>query len=129
VIQLEVLSGKPATRDVVVRQFPFLIGRGAAAHLRLEEGGVWERHVQIDFLRGEGFTFAAQSEALTLINGEPRQQGLLRNGDVIGLGSARVRFWLARSPQKTLGLRETLTWLAFFALFTAQAALIAWLFR
>jgi hypothetical protein len=48
---------------------------------------------------------------------------------MIELGSARLRFWLAPSMQKTLRLREALTWFALSALFAAQIALIYWLLR
>ena len=126
-IQLHVLSGQQAGRDIVVRRFPFLIGRGAEATLQLDEPGVWDRHLQIQFQRGAGFTFTAQPDALALINGERAGHGLLRNGDLLELGSARLRFWLARSPQKSLRWREVLTWTALFLLFAAQATLIHWL--
>ena len=114
---------------MVVRRFPFVIGRAAEAGLPLDEAGVWERHLRIEFQRGAGFTFTAQNDALTLVNGERAESGLLRNGDLIELGSAQLRFWLARSEQKSLVPREALTWAALFALFAAQAALINWLLR
>ena len=128
-IQLHILSGQQAGRDIVVRRFPFLIGRGTDAALQLDEPGVWDRHLQIQFERGTGFTFTAQPDALALVNGERTGHGLLRNGDLLELGSARLRFWLARSPQKSLRWREALTWMALFLLFAAQAALIHWLLR
>jgi len=118
-----------AGRDVAVRRFPFRIGRAPEAELRLEEPGVWDRHLEIQFARGQGFTFAAQPEALTLINHEPAAEGVLRNGDTIELGAARLRFWLARARQTTLRVREALTWTALFALWAAQAAIIVWLLR
>jgi predicted component of type VI protein secretion system len=127
VIQLQVLFGQQAGSDIAVRRFPFLIGRGPEAHLRLDDPGVWDRHLQIEFQRGEGFLFAAQSDALTLINSAPVQCGTLRNGDLIELGSARLRFWLARAQQKTLRVREVLTWTSLFLLFAAQIVLIGWL--
>ena len=95
----------------------------------MDEPGVWDRHLQIEFQGDNGFTFTVQSNALVLINGDTAESGTLRNGDLIELGSARLRFWLARSTQKTLCIRETLTWFAFFALFAAQIGLIYWLLR
>ena len=128
-IQLHILSGQQAGRDIVVRRFPFVIGRAADAGLPLDEPGVWDRHLQIEFQRGAGFTLTAQTDALALVNGERAESGLLRNGDLIELGSAQLRFWLARSEQKSLVPREALTWAALFALFAAQVALIHWLLR
>ena len=127
-IQLHILSGNQAGGEIVVRHFPFLIGRGGA-HLPLEDAGVWERHVQIDFTRGEGFTFSAQSEAGVIVNGAPAAAGLLRNGDLLELGAARLRIWLTRTQQPSLRWRESLTWASLLALLVVQAALVWWLLR
>ena len=128
-IQLQILSGKHAGSDVVVRRFPFVIGRAANTNLPLDEPGVWDRHLQIRFERKAGFAFDAQTNALVLVNGEPAEEGMLRNGDVIELGSARLRFWLARAGQKSLRLREVLTWTALLGLFLGQALLVYFLTR
>lgn len=126
-IQLQILSGKSAGCDIAIRRFPFLIGRGPAAQCRLEDAGVWERHLEIDFQRQTGFTFTAQPDALTLINSDPCPAGTLKSGDLIELGSVRLRFWLARGTQKSLGLREVLIWSFLLILFLSQVALIYWL--
>jgi len=126
VIQFQVLSGKLAGHDIVACRFPFQIGRGQESDLQLEEAGVWDQHLQVDFQRGVGFAFSVQSEALVLINGERVDEGILRNGDLIELGAARLRFWLARSRQRGMKFRESLTWTALVALFILQALLI-WL--
>lgn len=128
-IQLQILSGKQAGRDIVVRRFPFHIGRSSDAGLPLDDAGVWDRHVQLDFQPGTGFTCVTPTDALTLLNGARIEGGTLRNGDLLELGSARLRFWLARSEQRTLRVRELLTWAGLAAIFTAQAALICWLRR
>lgn len=95
----------------------------------LSDAGVWDQHLQIEFQSGLGFVFTVQGNALTLINGERVETGLLRNGDLIELGSAQLRFWLASSTQKSLCVREVLTWAALFALFVMQMGLIYWLLR
>ena len=128
-IQLQILSGKHAGSDVVVRRFPFVIGRAANTNLPLDEPGVWDRHFQIRFERKTGFAFDAQTDALVLVNGEPAGEGILHNGDIIELGSARLRFWLARGRQKAMRFREGATWAALILLFAAQAGLIYWLLR
>ena len=128
-IQLHVLSGKQAGSDIAFRRFPFVIGRAVNADARLEDAGVWDRHCEIRFRRGEGFQFAVQAGAAMRVNGEPVENGILRNGDLLELGSVQLRFWLARSRQRSLRLRERLTWSALAALFVAQAAIIWWLLR
>jgi pSer/pThr/pTyr-binding forkhead associated (FHA) protein len=129
VIQIQVLSGKLAGRDIVIRQFPFSIGRAAGSGLQLEEAGVWDRHLEISFAAGEGIAFTAQETALTLVNGAEVRAGLLRNGDRIELGSVRLQFWLARSEQTSVLWRECLIWCSLFGLFVFQLVLIVMLLR
>jgi hypothetical protein len=129
VIQLQILSGKLAGRDIVVRQFPFVVGRAPSAGLRLEDVGVWERHLQIGFKRGAGFEFSSQDTALTLVNSSAVSGGILRNGDLIDVGGVQLRFWLARSEQRSLRLRETLISTSLFVLPAVQLWLIYWLLR
>ena len=57
-------------------------GRAADAGLPLDEAGVWERHLQIEFQRGTGFTFTAQPDALALVNGERAGSGAAPAGAV-----------------------------------------------
>jgi hypothetical protein len=128
VIQLHILSGKQAGSEIVVRRFPFVVGRGEA-HLPLDDAGVWDRHCEIRFQPGTGFTFVADSRALAVINGERAGSGLLRNGDLLELGSACLRIWLTRTEQKTLRWREALTWLGLAALLAGQVALVYFLLR
>ena len=128
-IQLQVLSGKQAGASIQVCDFPFTIGRAADANARFSDAGVWDRHCEIHFRRGEGFAFKAQPDTTLLVNGEKRESGVLRNGDLLELGSVQLRFWLTRSEQKGLRSRERLTWAAFGLLFVAQAAIIWWLLR
>jgi pSer/pThr/pTyr-binding forkhead associated (FHA) protein len=127
VIQLQIVSGKQAGSDVTVRQFPLVIGREAAAGLRLDDSGVWDSHLEIQFDRSAGFSFQAGPNALTLVNGERVESGVLRNGDTIELGSVQLRFWLARTQQETMRVREILTWAALLAIFAVQIGLICWL--
>ena len=128
-IQLQILSGQQAGNDIVVRRFPFVVGRGIGVGLQTTDDGVWDRHLSIEFRRGEGFIFNAQAGALVLVNGEQAEDGLLRNGDQLELGSMRLRFWLARSGQRHLRWREAIIWLALISFFVAQIGLIFQLLR
>ncbi len=127
-IQLHILSGKQAGSEIVVRRFPFVIGRGQA-DLRLDDAGVWERHARIDFQPGTGFVLAAHAEALAVVNGERIESGVLRNGDCLEIGSAALRFWFARTEQKSLRWREWLTWLSLLALLGGEVAIAFFLLR
>ena len=123
-IQIKVLSGKTAGTDYLVRRFPFRIGRDAKADLRLEENGVWDQHLLIDFVAGEGCALSARPEALTTVNGQPVQRTILLNGDTIEIGSLKLQFWLTEPRQTGLRWRESLTWAAIAAVSMAQICLI-----
>lgn len=126
-IQLDILSGSKAGHRTVVRQFPFSVGRSAQSHLRLEDAGVWDNHLEFTVRRDEGFILTASPETSTLLNSERIQTAVLRNGDVIDAGSVKMRFGMSPTSQSTLKLREVVTWVALAALCLAQVALIYWL--
>ena len=126
-IQLTILNGGMAGRECVARRFPFQIGRAPGAHLSLPVEGVWDRHLEIHFCRGDGFHLQIHPGALVSVNGQLVGQARLRNGDCLELGSVKLRFWLAAAAQRSLRAREVLTWLALAALFAFQLGLIYWL--
>jgi pSer/pThr/pTyr-binding forkhead associated (FHA) protein len=125
-VQLKILSGKMAGASFDARRFPVRVGRSAQADLRLEDEGVWDRHLRLEFNRDEGVVLHAEPNALATVNGQPLQAGPLRNGDLIQIGSATLQFWLAEARQTALGLREMLTWLGIAAVCLGQIALIYW---
>ena len=128
-VQLEILSGKKAGTQWVARRFPVRIGRAAAADLCLEERGIWDQHVVLNFDPPVGFVLALQPDALAAVNGEPVREAVLRNGDCIEIGSVKLRFWLGETRQTGLRSREALTWTALVAITAGQIALIYWLLR
>jgi hypothetical protein len=128
-VQFKILSGKKAGASWAARHFPVRIGRGAGADLQSEEAGVWEQHVRLDFDPVEGFVLQAQADALVQVNGERRQEAVLRNGDAINIGSLKLQFWLSETRQTGLGLRECLTWAIIVLVSSLQVALIYWLLR
>ena len=117
-IQLNILSGKKAGAQSAVRHFPFRIGRAEGNDLKLEDDGVWDRHLVLEFQKKEGFKLATSANALVTVNGEPVQEKILRNGDIITVGSAKLQFWLAAAQQRGLRARENFFWalLAFITL-------------
>ena len=127
-IQLNVLSGKKAGSHAVVRRFPFRVGRAPENHLQLEDDGVWDRHLALEFQSG-GFNLAVAPDALVAVNGEPFQNQFLRNGDIITIGSSKLQFWLAAARQRGLRLRELFVWTLIAAVTAGQFVLIYWLIR
>src|SRR5207253_3388042 len=98
-VQLQVLSGKQAGAVAVARRFPFVIGRNGSANLRLEEEGIWHRHLEIDLRMPEGFVLAVHTQAAATVNDQPVRRAVLRNGDLIGIGAVKIRFWLSETRQ------------------------------
>jgi hypothetical protein len=126
-VQLKVLSGQKAGTTWVARRFPVRIGRSAAADLQIEEEGVWDQHLQLDFIPREGIILNALPGALATVNGQPVQQMVLHNGDAVGIGSLKMQFWLSETQQVGLRFRETLTWAGIAAICLGQVGLIYWL--
>jgi len=123
-IQLRILSGQTAGDTLVVRRFPFRIGRAVENDLCLDDSGVWDRHLTVEFKKTEGFFLQAAPEAFAAINQEPKQSARLRNGDIISFGSAKIQFWLAAPRQRGLQLREFSVWLLLAAVTAFQFVLI-----
>ncbi len=128
-IELHILAGKKAGSQSVVRRFPFRIGRASGNDLQLNDDGTWDQHLTLEFHRREGFKLAAAQNALVMINNQPVQVALLRNGDIITLGSAKLQFWLAAARQRGLWLRERFVWVLLAAVVLGQFVLIYRLIR
>ena len=123
-VQLKIISGKMAGDTLVVRHFPFHIGRAAENDFCLEDEGVWAQHLIFNFQKNEGFTLQTVGDAFAAVNESPQTSARLRNGDLISLGSAKMQFWLAPVRQKSLLLREISVWLLLAAVTAAQIYLL-----
>ncbi|HXR03834.1 MAG TPA: FHA domain-containing protein [Verrucomicrobiae bacterium] len=128
-IQLNVLSGNKAGHQTVARRFPFHIGRAAGNELQLDDAGVWDQHLVLAFQRDSGFTLTAESNALASVNRQPVQTAVLRNGDLITLGSVQLQFWLAAARQRGLRTSEVCVWTLIVGVTALQVALVYCLIR
>jgi pSer/pThr/pTyr-binding forkhead associated (FHA) protein len=128
-IQLNILSGKSAGNQTVVRHFPFRIGRAAENELQLEDDGIWDDHLALEFQPQSGFNLAIAPDALATVNGEPVQEKILRNGDIITLGSVKIQFWLAAARQGSLLIREFFVWSLIAAVTAVELVLLYWLVK
>jgi Inner membrane component of T3SS, cytoplasmic domain len=128
-VQLQILSGKMAGDIHVVRRFPFHIGRAAENELPLQDEGVWDCHLTLEFQKEQGIILHVSDNAFAAINEEPQTSARLRNGDIISFGSAKIQFWLAAPRQHTLRLRELSFWLLLAAVTSFQFFLIYRLLR
>jgi pSer/pThr/pTyr-binding forkhead associated (FHA) protein len=128
-IQLHILSGKQAGNQTVARRFPFRIGRAPENELQLEDDGVWDRHLTLEFQPQSGFNLTTAPSAIVTVNGEPVQTVVLRNGDTITAGSVKIQFWLAAARQGSLFVRENVVWALLVLITLFQFALLYWLAR
>src|SRR4029077_16360073 len=111
------------------RRFPFRVGRAPENHLQLDDDGVWDRHLALEFQRNESFPLAVRPDALATVNNEPVQTAPLRNGDVISFGSVKIQFWLAAARQRGLRFREFFVWTLIILITLGQFVLIYWLIQ
>jgi hypothetical protein len=128
-IQLNILSGKKAGTQTVARRFPFRIGRVAGNELQLEDDGIWEQHLTLEFQPQAGFNLATAPSALATVNAAPVQNVILRNGDIISVGSVKIQFWLAAARQGSLAVSESFVWALLVLVTLGQFALLYWLIR
>ncbi len=126
-VRLRVLSGLRSGFSADFRLFPFTVGRASGSALVLEDPGVWDQHLRLEVVPGEGVLAQVIPPAVAAIGGQPLARQILRNGDVIEFGAVRLRFELTEPGQRSLVLREILTWLAVAGLCALQLAIIHWL--
>jgi len=124
VIHLEILSGKAAGQSMLVRRFPFTVGRSSSSDLKSDDFGVWDQHYQIELRRAEGLFLSPSDQAVTLVDAqEVVSSTRLNNGVEISAGAMKIRFNIADSKVRSGRYRETATWLVIGLV----AALQAWL--
>ena len=128
-IQLNIIYGKKAGSHQTVRHFPFSIGRQSGNMLQLDDDGIWEHHLTLEFKRRHGFFLTKAPDAVAAVNNQTFETVRLCNGDVITIGSARLQFWLASTSQRGLRMRETMIWTIIFAVTAFQLILIYVLIR
>jgi hypothetical protein len=128
-VQFQVLTGKMAGATVVARHFPFAIGRSASMHLRLDDTGIWDQHLVLQMTPEGSFLLARPSPGLASVNGTAFETVTLRNGDLVELGSVRLRFALADVTWRRWQISEFLFWFVMGVILALQGALIWWLAR
>jgi pSer/pThr/pTyr-binding forkhead associated (FHA) protein len=123
-VQLSILTGPRAGEVVVPPHFPFRIGRAEDCDLRLDQPGVWPRHLSLDIRWTDGVWVLSEPQTLTSVNGQRVYEARLRNGDMIEAGSVRLRMAIGPVSQRGLKWRETMFWMAMAGLWIGQVYLI-----
>ncbi len=127
-VDLQILSGMRAGSNFRGAKFPIRVGRAEGLDLSVDESGVWPKHFQIIW-QSQGLMLEAEPDALVSVNDVAVRQAALRNGDIITLGSLKLRFNLSAVRQSSIALREWLTWIGLGALCLGQVTLVYLLLR
>lgn len=123
-VQFQFLNGAKAGTRWVACRLPFSLGRSAQDDLRVEADGVWERHARVELRDRRRAVLTSSEQALTVVNGQPIQEAVLRNGDILQIGSVQLQFGLSPAAHRGLRFREALTWIAIALMALAQVALV-----
>ena len=124
-VALQISAPSEPDRQIVIRDFPFRIGRSEGNHFRTSAAGVWAEHLVLDFdPAARAITAASLPGAVTLLNGQKLSTQKLRGGDILQLGACKISFSLAAPPQSSLRPREIFTWFLPAAVTATQAVLI-----
>jgi hypothetical protein len=125
-IEFHVLSGRRAGTVITLQQPDCLVGRARTADVQLDDPGVWDQHLEIQTHPAGGIFAHVLPPALAALNSQPFSQARLRNGDVLSLGEANLRFWIRRPQQRSLLWREIVTWAVLGLLSLVPAGLFLW---
>ncbi|MFN8470769.1 MAG: DUF3662 and FHA domain-containing protein [Anaerolineae bacterium] len=85
-------------RQIPVRSARFSMGRALDNDLVLEGSGVSRHHAQVEHRYSRYVLRDLNSTHGTLVNGQPVQEVVLRDGDIITLGGERLTFRLTAPP-------------------------------
>lgn len=128
-IQLHILSGKKAGATISASKLPFQVGRAASCALALDDAGIWDQHFAISWPKVDSLVLSSNANAVTVVNGAKVNEIALREGDLIEAGAVKMRFGFEAVKQKSLFVREMVTWIALGLLSLGQVALIYQLLR
>jgi hypothetical protein len=85
-----------------IERTPFVVGRSPSASLRLEGPGIWDQHLTLDVVKGEGLVATVWEGALARIGGVPFTRQALRNGDELSVGDVVLRLQLGAVTRRSL---------------------------
>jgi hypothetical protein len=109
---LTVVQGKQQGHSVSIDRYPFVIGKNQEAQLRLSDPGIWDNHLAIELTVGESPTIKRIGDGSISVNSDPIENATLRNGDIITIGAAQLRFNSAPAKRKSLVFQNSASWIA-----------------
>lgn len=123
-VQLQILNGARAGSQWVASRLPFSVGRSPEDDLRIEADGVWDRHARVELRDRQRVVLIASEQARTSVNGQPIREAILRNGDILQIGSVHLQFGFSPAAHRGLRFREALTWIGIALMALAEVALV-----
>jgi len=126
-VKFRFLSGKMAGHSIEASHFPFTLGRSAKMDFRMEEPGVWDEHAELRLEANDTFALTLKAGAKGSLNGQPVEKAILRNGDTLELGGAKLQFYLAETQLKDWSWPERLLWSFVGFVVVSQILLFYWI--
>lgn len=126
-VRLQALDGARAGASLSGGRFPLRVGRAPENDFVLEDPGVWLVHFTLACFQNN-IVLEPGADAPVRLNDETlpsNKKAPLHNGDIIGVGAVRLLFTFTPVRQRSLVLRESLTWMALALLALGEVA-IAW---
>ncbi len=121
---LTVVKGTEKGKRYDIASFPFVIGNNQTAELTLSEPGIWPDHIVLELEDGKGPCVSRLGEGSLSINSEPAESAPLRNGDLLSIGGALLRFGIARPKRKSLVFQNAASWVAIAVVALCELVLI-----
>lgn len=90
-IKLVCVSALASPRALTIDQFPIEIGRGNAAHVRIDDRWISRRHCELTLEDGVFYVRDLGSRHGTLVNGRHIEKAALADGDLLQLGLTHFR--------------------------------------
>ncbi len=109
---------------VDVPRFPWVIGRSRDCGLVLARPGIFDRHLTLNAVAGEGLVVEVFPGALAWVGEQEVVRHRIRHGEVVRLGTVSLGFVLAPARRRSLRVWEWLFWGVFAAMVVVQALVL-----
>lgn len=96
--RLVILSGEEVGKEINLNADLYVIGRSEEANCRIQDASISRAHARIDLDAGEWTISDLDSINGILINGAKKDDYVLKPGDIIELGTVRIRYVAPGEP-------------------------------
>lgn len=124
--QLTALEGENHGGRFFLGKASFVLGKNPNADLQLKEAGVWNDHVRIEVSEREP-RIRRLGEGILILNSEPTDLAVLRNGDLIQIGGAKFIFEVSPPKRRPFHVQHFLLWGMIVFIAFSEMILILWI--